>query len=117
MPQDKLDILIYLVSFLILLNLFSLFATYLRASSTGVNTLEAINYYLAKGDFKTALSLCKKLSKKRPHDSNVMLITAITHFRAGKNQDAKSLFKELIIKDPQFKTEADQYLEILNSET
>ena len=117
MPQTKLDIIIYLAIFLVLLNLILLFSNFFKNRISGINLFEVIDFHLAKGEFKKALSVCKKLNKKRPNDSNVLLITARTLFLAGKKQDAKKLLEKLVIKDPAFKDEANKYLETFETNT
>ncbi|WP_158278838.1 tetratricopeptide repeat protein [Leucothrix arctica] len=117
LPQTKLDIIIYLALFLVLLNILFVFSNYYKNRLTGTSFFEAIHHCLAKGDYKKALAICKKLHKKRPHDPNVLLMTAVTYFRAGKKQESKKIFEKLVLKDPSFKTEADKYLNTLNDKT
>ena len=103
--------------FLVLLNLIFILSNFYKNRLTGNSLFETINYHLAKGELKKALSVCKKLNKSRPNDSNVMLITARTLFLAGKKQEAKKLFEKLVIKDPAFKAEANKYLDTFETNT
>ena len=117
LPQTKLDIIIYLAIFLVLLNLIFVFSNFYKNRLTGTSLFETIDFHLAKGEFKKALNVCKKLNKNRPNDSNVLLITARTLFLAGKKQESKKLLEKLVIKDPAFKAEANKYLDTFETNT